>query len=90
MIKNTIFNQTLVEISLKIFPAIPSIKWKGRLNKTKIKRMKNPYTKASLFPFAGFLFPFVKKETVNGIIGKTHGVNKAIKPPMKPNKRYVQ
>ena len=27
---------------------------------------------------------FVKNETVNGIIGKTHGVNKANKPPKKP------
>ena len=26
---------------------------------------------------------FVKKETVNGIIGKTQGVNKAAKPPRK-------
>ena len=40
--KKKIFNQTLVEISLKIFPAIPSIKWNGTLNKTKIKRIKKP------------------------------------------------
>ena len=30
-----------------------------------------------------------KKETVSGIIGKTHGVNKAKKPPIIPNKRIV-
>ena len=42
IIKNAIFNQTLVEIWLKIFPAIPSIIWKGTLNKTKINKMKNP------------------------------------------------
>jgi hypothetical protein len=42
MIKKAIFSHTLVEISLKIFPAIPSIIWKGILNKTKIRRMKNP------------------------------------------------
>ena len=46
--------------------------------------------KASRFPFALFLFPFVKKETVNGIIGNTQGVNKAINPPKNPNPRTNQ
>ena len=30
---------------------------------------------------------FRKNETVNGIIGKIQGVNKAIIPPMKTNKK---
>ena len=30
-----------------------------------------------------------KKETVSGIIGKTHGVNNAKKPPIRPNKRIL-
>ena len=29
----------------------------------------------------------MKKLTVNGIIGNTHGVNKASKPPIKPRKK---
>ena len=32
---------------------------------------------------------FVKKETVNGIIGKTHGVNNAKRPPAKPKKKIL-
>ena len=31
----------------------------------------------------------VKKDTVNGIIGNTQGVSKAIKPPKKPNTKMV-
>ena len=31
----------------------------------------------------------VKNETVNGIIGKTQGVSKAIKPPKKPRKNKL-
>ena len=30
---------------------------------------------------------FVKKLTVSGIIGNTHGVNKASSPPIKPRKK---
>ena len=33
---------------------------------------------------------FVKKDTVTGIIGKTQGVIKAIKPPKNPNINTVQ
>jgi hypothetical protein len=32
----------------------------------------------------------VKKETVTGIIGNTHGVIKAISPPKKPKKKTDQ
>ena len=80
-------SQTEVEIWLKIFPAIPSIIWKGILNKMKISKIKKPYKIASLFPFALSFDPFVKKETVNGIIGKTHGVSSAINPPKNPNNK---
>lgn len=62
MIKKAMLSQTFVEISLKIFPAIPLIKWKGTLSNTNISRMKKPYKRASLFPL--FLFPFVKNDTV--------------------------
>lgn len=33
---------------------------------------------------------FVKNDTVNGIIGKTQGVSKAINPPTKPNKNKLR
>ena len=34
------------------------------------------------------LCPFlVKKETVNGIMGNTQGVSRAMKPPISPNKK---
>ena len=39
-----------------------------------------PYNKAFLIPAAFDLLFFVKKLTVIGIIGKTHGVSKAAKP----------
>ena len=45
---------------------------------------------ASRFPFALSFEPFVKNETVKGIIGKTHGVSNAINPPKNPRSRYVQ
>ena len=32
---------------------------------------------------------FVKNDTVRGIIGKTHGVNSAKRPPTKPNKNIL-
>ena len=60
------------------------------LNNTKINKIKNPYIKASLFPFALSLLPFVKNETVNGIIGKTHGVKSAISPPKNPRAKINQ
>ena len=37
-----------------------------------------------VIPLCVLLAPLVKKETVKGIIGNTHGVNKANKPPKKP------
>ena len=40
-------------------------------------------------PFFLFLDCLVKKETVKGIIGNTHGVNKANNPPTNPNKKIL-
>ena len=52
-----------------------------------IKTIKQPYKIALLMPFP-FEF-FIKNDTVNGIIGKIHGVKSAIKPPKKPKtKRF--
>ncbi|MEO5967285.1 MAG: hypothetical protein ABIP69_03415 [Ferruginibacter sp.] len=51
--------------------------------------MKKPYNdacKTPVFLSAAFL---VKKETVSGIIGNTHGVSKAIKPPKKPSRNKL-
>ena len=36
------------------------------------------------------LLPFGKNETVNGIIGKTQGVNKAINPPKNPKNKISE
>ena len=51
--------------------------------------MLKPYHTALIIPF--FLVPerFVKKETVSGINGKTHGVISAIKPPTKPKRKIA-
>ena len=46
--------------------------------------MKKPYSKAFTMPLDLFFDCLVKNDTVNGIIGNTHGVNNAIKPPKKP------
>ena len=48
--------------------------------------MKKPYKNAFLIPDFLELAFLVKKETVKGIIGKTHGVSKAINPPKNPMK----
>jgi len=47
-------------------------------------KIKKPYRIAFINPFDRFSLPFVKKLTVNGIIGNTHGVNKANNPPINP------
>ena len=51
--------------------------------------INSPYKRALEIPFFRFFVCFVKKETVKGIIGKTQGVNKAMSPPKKPNKKRV-
>lgn len=56
---------------------------------TYITIIESPYSKPFLNPDFLSLLPLIKNETVNGIIGKTQGVNKATKPPKKP-KRKVQ
>jgi len=47
--------------------------------------MLNPYNKALVIPCRRVPERLVKKETVNGIKGKTQGVIKAISPPKKPS-----
>ncbi|MNS76729.1 hypothetical protein D3C72_1102850 [compost metagenome] len=49
--------------------------------------MEIPYKMAFLIPCALVLLCFVKKLTVIGIIGKTHGVNNAAKPEKKAIKK---
>ena len=49
-----------------------------------------PYVKADFFPFLGLLPFFKKKDTVIGIIGQTHGVIIATKPPKKPIQKINQ
>ena len=51
--------------------------------------IKTPYKIALKIPFFLFSDCLVKKETVNGIIGKTQGVSKANKPPTKPKKKIL-
>ena len=51
--------------------------------------MKKPYKKAFEIPAFLLVAFLVKKETVNGIIGKTHGVSKATKPPKKPSNNML-
>ena len=49
--------------------------------------MKSPYKMALKIPLLFVGDCFVKKETVNGIIGNTQGVSKASNPPIKPKKK---
>ena len=46
--------------------------------------MDAPYVQASRMPFFLSLARFRKKLTVIGMMGHTHGVNNANKPPTKP------
>ena len=85
MTKKDTLSQALVDMSLRIFGFILSNKWNGRLSNRYIKNIKNPYINALVIPFFLSLLLFVKKLTVNGIIGNTQGVNNAIRPPKNPN-----
>ena len=51
--------------------------------------IKKPYNIALKMPLRLLCAPFVKKETVKGIIGKTQGVNKASNPPTKPKRKIL-
>ena len=62
-----------VEISFKISGLTLSNKWKGILKIMYTKNIKNPYSIALEIPLSLSFF-FVKKLTVNGIIGNTQGV----------------
>ena len=44
------------------------------------RTMNNPYIKALKRPAAGLAEPLMKKETVMGTIGKTHGVSSMASP----------
>ena len=54
---------------------------------TYITTIEAPYVQASRMPFFLSLVRFKKKLTVIGMIGQTHGVNKAKSPPMRPVKK---
>ena len=86
MKKKEIFNQGLVEISFKTSGFILGIKWNGKLNSAYVKKINIPYKPALKTALERLSEPLVKKLTVRGIIGKTHGVSKAMKPPTIPNK----
>ena len=49
--------------------------------------IETPYKIAFFFPSAFVLLCLVKKLTVIGIIGNTHGVSKAAKPPINAKKK---
>ena len=51
--------------------------------------IKKPYNIALKMPLRLLCAPFVKKDTVKGIIGKTQGVNKASNPPTKPKRKIL-
>ena len=50
--------------------------------------MKKPYKMALYVPLP-FSFFLVKKLTVNGIIGNTHGVKRASNPPIRPKRKIL-
>ena len=54
-----------------------------------MKNIKNPYSTELIIPFLFSSLPFVKKLTVNGIIGKTQGVSRAMRPPKNPSRNMV-
>ena len=88
--KKLILSQGLVEIWFNTSGLILGIRWNGRLNTVYVKKINNPYIHALKIAFDLSSESLVKKLTVNGIIGKTHGVNKAIKPPKIPSKNIPQ
>src|SRR5690349_709730 len=49
-----------------------------------MRKIKKPYANAFITPFFLSCDCFVKKETVNGIIGKVHGMIKPSNPPKMP------
>ena len=51
--------------------------------------MNRPYSTALEIPFFFVAAFLVKKETVNGTIGKTQGVMKATSPPRNPSRKIV-
>jgi hypothetical protein len=81
--KNIKLKNALVAKSFN-FPA-PNIIVMANPNTTYITMMLIPYVNASAIDF-DFAVPFFKKKLiVIGIIGHTHGVNSAAKPPKNPH-----
>ena len=54
-----------------------------------IRKINKPYNNALETPALLEVAFLVKNDTVNGIIGKTHGVSKAINPPRNPRKNKL-
>src|SRR5690625_6902442 len=83
------FRVTLVDMLFNISGSTESIKWKGKLSNTYIRKIKIPYIIALVIPFLLLSALLVKKDTVSGIIGNTQGVSKAMNPPINPKKNMV-
>ena len=88
MIKKKMFSQALVEMEFKT-AVFKLSKWNGTLTSTYIRKIKKPYMRPLLMPCLRLDALLVKKETVTGIMGNTHGVSRAIKPPRKPMKKIA-
>ena len=81
-----------MDISFRISGLTESSKWKGMLKTRYTNTMKNPYKIALDTPFFSLGLPpfLVKKLTVSGIIGNTHGVSSANNPPKNPSPKIFQ
>ena len=90
IIKKIIFNHGLVDILLKISGCTLPTTWNGTLAKTYTNKMLNPYNSPFTIPCFLVFDLFVKKETVTGIMGNTHGVMSAISPPKNPSRNTSQ
>ena len=89
MIKKKMFKYTFVEISFKISGFTESNKWNGILKIKYTNTIKTPYRIALEYPLVLSFF-LVKKLTVKGIIGNTHGVSNASNPPIKPSPKILK
>ncbi len=80
--KNARLNTAFVARSLSLLA--PNIIVMARPSPRYMTMMPPPYMRASRIDLALLLFFFRKKLTVNGIIGHTHGVSRATRPPTNP------
>src|ERR1700694_1411281 len=83
------FSGTFVEILLRISGGRFRI-WKGRLSKTKMRKIEKPYQSAFTIPFLRLAERLVKNETVSGMSGKMQGRSKENSPAPKPIKNNFQ